>query len=165
MSEKKIFILRSLDDHQRCAKFLNDQAWSEDEPPQVVFTKGSDLKSIKQNSLYWKHIGEISKQSGENKIDLHRRLKRKHLHPILLAGKSAQSLLYQINYEALMTIHKSQLGKPNAEKIDLELLLDKILSIKDATVKQMSEYIDSYWPEQNGLGYQLTDPSEYMEND
>ncbi len=155
--EKKIFELRTAQVIDFCTGEIRKLEPAEKKPFQVVITQGDDLRSIKQNKLYWKHVAEIAKQSFDGNHSIHYGLKRRHLHPIFMAGDTAKNLVYQTNYAALCKVKEAGVN------IDFEILHNKMLSTTDTTVKQMKEFIDSYWIEQNQRGIVLTDPETYIE--
>jgi hypothetical protein len=147
--KKKVFEINNPIRLSECVNFISDLPFVDKSPFQVIITSGADLRSIEQNSLYWKHINEIEKATGEN---LHLHLRRKFLHPIYMRGDTAKNLIYQHNFTTLSN------GKAAGYDLDFASLHDSILSTTDATVKQFAEYIDAYWPYINSKGIYLTNP-------
>jgi len=137
---------------RNCITHIQSLEVDDKEPFQVLITQGKDLRSIVQNSLYYKHLSEIEKNGMG---DLHMFLKKKFLHPIYMSGTTALNLNYQINYQALVTVHQAGID------IDFKKMHESLLTIKDATVKQFSEYINKYWVYINSQGCYLTDPETY----
>jgi hypothetical protein len=149
--KKKVFEINNPIRLSECINFISDLPFVDKSPFQVIITRGADLRSIEQNSLYWKHMNEIEKATGQN---LHLKLKRKFLHPIYMRGDTEKNIQYQLNFQALCTIKEAGVN------VDFEMLHDKILSTTDATVKQFAEYIDAYWPYINSKGIYLTNPDD-----
>lgn len=154
--DKEVYQIRDTSILAKVVQRLKDLPLLSDKPFQVIITQGDDLRTLLQNNLYWKHIGEISKASGDLRNDVHYGLKRRHLHPLYMADDTAKNIEYQANYAALCTIKESGVN------IDFEILHNKILSTTDATPKQMGEYISSYWVEINQRGIYITDPDSFM---
>jgi len=154
---KKSFNLRSLLDIPECINAIHNLPVSDKNSFHVSIVSGSDLRSLKQNKLYWKHIDEISRQSHDSRHNIHYGLKRKHLHPIFMAGDTAKNLVYQANFQSMCVVKEAGVN------IDFEILHNKMLSTTDCTVGQMFEYMESYWIEINQRGIQLTDPDSFME--
>lgn len=138
----------------------------DEDPYQVIITKGKDVRSILQNSLYWKHIGEICQETGEDEADCHFRLKKKHLHPIYMRGTTKKNELYKINYNSLLVVHQAGIQEITIAgkkvRFDFDTMLAQVLTSTDATVKQFSEYINKYEREATQAGIYLTDPAQYM---
>jgi len=143
---------------------------SEEDPFQIMIMRGKDLRSKAQNHLYWKHMAEWSAQTGDEIEDcfqegqwtagLHYSAKRKHLHPIYMAGKTKKNHLYQLNFAEIVKIKQG-----SGDNLNFKMLHSKILSTTDASVKQMYEYIESYWREATANKLFLTDPNTfYAEN-
>jgi hypothetical protein len=153
---KKNFQLRNDLDLVECLDAIKHIPINDGKPFQVSIVEGQALRSLLQNKLYWKHISEIEAEVFDTKNNIHYGLKRRHLHPIFMAGDTGKNLVYQTNYAAMCLIKESGVN------IDFEILHNKMLSTTDCTVKQMSQYIESYWPEQNKRGIQLTDPDTFM---
>ena len=153
---KQVFELKNDQVKQNCIAHI--QA-IEDKGYQVLISSGSDAKSLKQLGLYWKHMGEISKSNGDLVPDIHLRLKKRHLHPIYMGGQSKLNMEYQNVYKSIVLISKSDLN------IDCNKILQEVLSVSKATVKEMGQYIDSYWPEINEQGIYLTDPQTYYDGE
>ena len=156
---KKNFQLRQDQDLAECLAVIKELPIDEGKPYQVSIIEGQKLRSILQNALYWKHVAEIEKQSFDSRYIIHYGLKRKHLHAIFMAGDNAKNLVYQVNYAALCLIKESGVN------IDFEIMHNKMLSTTDCTVKEMSQYMESYWVEINQRGIQLTDPNSFMQGD
>ena len=148
----EVFELKKDSHKTNCIARIAELEVDEDKPYQVEIYTAKDLRTKKQNALYWKHMGEI-KKAGSG--DMHMELKRKFLHPIFMASTTKEGSKYQSNYAALCLIKQSGL------EIDYDELFGKVLSTKDSTPKQMAEYIEAYWPYINGKGIYLRDPDNY----
>ena len=148
-----VYELKKDTHRSNCISHIAGLPLDEDKPHQVVIYSAKDVRSLKQNRLYFKHLGEINKFGLGN---LHMPLKRKFLHPIYMAGSTRANTKYQLNYNALCTIKKAGID------IDFDNLFEALLTTTDATVKQMADYINDYWPYINEQGCYLTDPTTYM---
>jgi len=152
----KVFTLKHEDHRANCIHHIAQLTPDTEKPFQVIIYSAKDIRSLKQNRLYWKHQGEIEKFGLGN---LHMHLKRKFLHPIYMSGTTKANIKYQLNYRALCTV------KQAGVEIDFQALFEALLTTTDATVSQMAEYITRYWPYINEKGCYLTDPDTYMSGD
>ena len=145
-----------------CIEYVKLLPTGEDDPYQVQITQGEDLRSLAQNRLYWKHIGEWSKQTGlaiHDEVDmqgLHYNVKRMFLHPLYMAESTKKAKEYQGFYE---TICKA--SEATGESVEFRRIHNRILSSKDASVKVFRKFIDDYWLSASEQGIYLTDPNTF----
>jgi hypothetical protein len=158
----EVFDLKKESHKANCLTRILELKANDEKPYQVVIYTAKDIRTLKQNRLYWKHMGQIEK-AGLG--DLHMHLKRKYLHPIFMAGKTRANIKYQTNYRSLCIIKQSGNYVIDDYPDLFHGLLGKVLTTKDASTKQMAEYINAYWVDINGRGVYLSDPSTYMTGD
>jgi len=150
----KIFELKKDIHKANCLVYITQNVpVDEEKPHQIIIYTSKEIRSLKQNRLYWKHMGEIEKFGLG---DLHMVLKRKFLHPIYMKSNNKAAVNYQTNFNALCIIKKAQID------IDFDILFESLLTTTIATTKQMAEYINAYWSFINQKGCYLTDPETYM---
>lgn len=152
----KVFTLKHDEQRANCMHYISQLKPDVDVPFQVIIYSAKEIRSLKQNRLYYKHLGEMEKFGLG---DLHVYLKRKFLHKIYMRGTTKSNVRYQTNFKALCIIKRAGM------EIDFNTMFESFLTTTEATTKQMSEYIANYWPFINDKGCFLTDPSTYMNGD
>ncbi len=110
-------------------------------------------RSIKQNSLYWKWLGEIERQSGTDKEDWHYLFKLDYAVPILRAS----DVEYNQMILAAINVNKSGLTR------EYEAIKRKIVgltSTTDLTTVEFDQYLKKVWDFAIHKGWILTHPAD-----
>lgn len=119
----------------RCVRILNNFKPDEKNQIEVIIRPYRKNRSREQNSLYWKWLGEISLETGEDTESLHETFKRKFLAPILKRDDEG--------YRDLSVELQTLRGNGQHESADrIGLILLSKLSTGALTTKQFSEYLD-----------------------
>lgn len=121
-------------------------------PQDVIVRDHESSRSINQNSLMWKWLGEISKETGQPQEDLHEHYKERFLCNIFTRDDP--------EYAAMA--HAVKLVK-NVDPVKYAALKKWVVSetsTTKCTVKQMTEYLNKIKEHAVvGLRFTLTEPS------
>lgn len=121
---------------------------------EIVVREYKDKRSEAQRGLYWIWITHIAGETGEPKIDVHRRMKKTHLIPIYMADPDSGMA------ETVATIREVH---AQGMKKQAKLLADKVVdlvSTNDADVKQFTEYLNEIERESISRGIYLVHPED-----
>jgi len=166
---KNSFVLRSEADREALIARIYELELDVLNPFDVEVYAPSKARSRAQERLYFKHVGEIAMQRGlmpnndktpkELFNSTHAYLKKKYLHPLLMMGTTKACVEYQETYLSL-NVYKESLNVNDTVRLaQVDNLKMQILSItKISSTKIMKQFIDSYWPDMNTQGFNLTDP-------
>ena len=120
------------------------------EPPaQVIIKEYKRNRSLEQNALYWKWLTVIGAELGMTKEETHEQMKRRFLRVIFM--RDDEGFL-----EMILAIRK--VHDDIAEPLKREVI--KLMSTTQASVKQMSEYLDDINNFAAGLDIRLPAPEE-----
>jgi len=110
-------------------------------------------RSLKQNSLYWKWLGEIEKQSGDNSDFWHKEFKYQYAVPIFRSEDT------EYNAMILAILELKKLGMADHFEAAKNNII-KLTSTTDFTTKQMDFYLKKIWFHAVGHGWELSHPDD-----
>ncbi|MBT8449087.1 MAG: recombination protein NinB [Gammaproteobacteria bacterium] len=143
--------LRSQLDVNRAIECVQNATVSADKPLEVVIRPYKRKRSLEQNKLYWKWLGIIAEETGNDSDSLHFKLKAEFLVSIVRASNPGRY------YE-----HKHRIAKmyersgEHASSAAVNVHLADVLSTGDLKVKQFTDYLDRIERFAAGLGIKLT---------
>lgn len=121
---------------------------------EIVIQEYKKDRTASQRGLYWIWITQIAGHFGEPKMDVHRRMKKKHLIPIYMADPDSGM---SQTVDAVREVYKQ--GMKELAKT-LEGKITDLVSTNDTNVKQFAEYLNQIEAEAIHQGIYLTHPED-----
>jgi len=135
--QKAVFPINSHADITKAINYMHTnytKAINEGKPLRVVIDQKQDDRSTAQNRLYWMWLGQIERNNGTDKDELHYEFKKKFL--IYIYRRDEQQFA-----EMCHAIAKVKQSEPDEYKAIGEQVI-RLCSTTKATVKQMTEYLN-----------------------
>ena len=153
---KHTFIIRTEEHLSSAVTYLltnYQDAVKQHQPLHVHVTSKQDSRTVAQNRLYWMWLGQIEKQTGNSKDDLHFELKKKFL--IAIYERDDQGFAEMCRAIKLLKQSESEQYAAIAKGVIHETTTTKM------TVKQFTEYLTAVHDYALArLGIMLTVPDE-----
>ena len=117
-----------------------------------ISTEGKK-RSIEQNKLYWKWIGELSIALYDNREDIHEAMKEKFLLPIM--RRDFEDV--EISVRAVKELNRNNHPQAGFWR---KKVINHLISTTRLSVKQFTEYLDEVHKWASSMQIALTDPNE-----
>lgn len=119
----------------------------------VNITDKKEQRSLAQNRLYWMWVTQIAKRFGDDKDGVHFDCKRRFLIKIYRRDDPE----YAATCDAVLTF--KNMGEPERYRLVADLVIDST-STTDATVEQMTEYLNDIFVFYYKQGLRLSVPED-----
>lgn len=128
-------ILRTPADAKRAQAIISNSQIDPLKPLEVIIRPYQRTRSQEQNKLYWKWLGLIELETGQDSESLHMEMKRRFLVPILRRDDAG----FNEMVESVIELRKSGHHESADRMRSLILQMQTTTSLK---VKQMTEYLN-----------------------